>query len=73
MVTGFVTLIGGILSLVMFLLTRKAKRDDDPKIQMEKARNEDAKLIVKSDVTRINTRLDDLLNRVSDLQGFAKR
>lgn len=73
MLGGFLTVIGGILSLVMFIMTRKAKRDDDPIVQMEKARNENAKLIVKNDAQGISIRLDALLNRVSDLQGSAKR
>lgn len=62
MVTGFVTLIGTLLSIVFWMMQRSAKKSDDPQQQYAKARNENEKLLTKGDIKGINTRLADLLD-----------
>lgn len=72
MLGGFLTVIGTILSLVFWMMQRSAKKSDDPKVQYERARSENAKLIIKADETGVNARLDGLLNGLSNVQSHPR-
>jgi hypothetical protein len=65
-ILGIVATVVAVLARVLY---RKWQRDDDPVVQLQRAKDENAKAIAAADASTVNRLLDDGINSVPPNKG----
>jgi hypothetical protein len=61
---NFLSLALSVLKDIFWLIVRIFKKRDEPNAQLERAKSEDAKIIVIGDEKAMDAKMDDLTNRL---------